>query len=146
MGPLYFDPTVIIIYSSQPHNSKFKVRVWGKQNCSIFCKHIQPIKVDIQWGSEILTSLDFERLKWGWVAKSLDFKIWKPNHMKSGKMAAILSKIIWNSDNVPILNGPVIFCPRHSSACAYAYFSMVKYHGKIGMSHHICAYDKSLLV
>ena len=23
---------------------------------------------------------------------------------------------------------------------------MVKYHGGIGMSHHVCAYDKSLLV
>ena len=33
-------------------------------------------------------------------------EIWKPNHLKSGQMAAILSKTIGNSDkNVQISNG-----------------------------------------
>ena len=32
----------------------------------------------------------------------------KPNHLKSGQMAAILLKTIWNQDkNIRILNGPL---------------------------------------
>ena len=45
----------------------------------------------IQWGSEILTSLDFEWSKRGWVAANgLDFE-WD---LKSRQMSAILSKTI----------------------------------------------------
>ena len=39
----------------------------------------------------------------------------------------------------------LIFCSRHSYACAHTYFRLLKYHGEIGMSHHVYAYDMSLL-
>ena len=37
----------------------------------------------------------------------------------------------------------LIFCPRHSYACTYTHFIKVKYWGKISMSQHVYAYDKS---
>ena len=49
----------------------------------------------IQWGSEIWTSLDFRWSKRSWVENGWDFK-WdqEPNHLKSVKVAAILSNIL----------------------------------------------------
>ena len=52
--------------------------------------------------------------KWSrfWMASELQ----KPNHLKSGQMAVILSKTIWNPDkNVWILNG----CDQ-SCSCSYS--------------------------
>ena len=49
----------------------------------------------LQWGSEIQTSLDSEWSKRGWVANGPDLqhdlKTGKPNHLKSRKIAAIVS-------------------------------------------------------
>ena len=65
---------------------------------------MQTRKIQIQWGSEIRTRLDFEWSKRGWVANGRDFE-WD---LKSGQMGAIFFKTIWNPDKiVQISNGPV---------------------------------------
>ena len=50
-----------------------------------------------------------------------------------------------------------LFCTKYQAHCLFSVqgilmlvripaFIMVKYHGKISLSHHVCAHDKSLLV
>ena len=48
-----------------------------------------------------------KRLGCKWSGFWMGSEIWKPNHLKSRQMAAILSKTIWNLDkNIRIWNGP----------------------------------------
>ena len=67
----------------------------------------------IQWGMWNPDLMDFIGSKRGRVCKWytkfwMGSDVWKPDHLKSGKMVAMLSKIIWNlGKNVHILNGQV---------------------------------------
>ena len=64
------------------------------------------------WNSETFEIWTFSRLdfKWSktlvciWSGFQLGFEIQKPNHLKSGQMAAILWKNIWNPDINAILS------------------------------------------
>ena len=73
-----------------------------------------PLKTIInkQLGSEIPDESIFQMVKKRLVCKWLKFwiasEIWKPDHLKSGEMAAILLKTIWNPDNnIKILKGSI---------------------------------------
>ena len=69
-------------------------------------------RLQIQWGSEMWTSLDFEWTKRGWVSKGPDFESenWKPNHV-------CYTQGFWNNMGMYILS---LFSSLNASGLSYS--------------------------